>query len=227
MGRYPLNPIDPRLRAACDLYNRSLAYAFQSEDGKEVKPQAGVFPLPFGALAVSVDDSQLLWSQDRRLSHFVSAADLEISGLNNRYIRPVIGASLAASTETLDPKQGVNDFVAPKVKVPTNLFLRIERPKQDLAGGYLRAVLELHTETDTDSVRVDERIFPLEYEPTAALAYQLHESDVSASRFRFFIGDLLGEGKSRGAITASARPYSSGLRAWDCVECGALGRPSQ
>jgi hypothetical protein len=37
----------------------------------------------------------------------------------------------------------VNDFVAPKVKVPTNLFLRIERPKPDLAGGYLRAALEL------------------------------------------------------------------------------------
>ena len=224
----PPNPIDPRLRAACDLYNRSLANAFQSEDGKEVKPQAGVFPLPFGSLTVTFDDSQLLWSQDRRLTHFVSAADLEISGLNNRYIRPGIGASLAASTEPLDPKQGVNDFVAPKVKVPTNLFLRIEQPKQDLASGHLRAALELRTETDADSVRVDERTFPLEYEPTAALAYQLSESDVWAREFRgFFIGDLLGEkdGKSRGAVTASARPYSAGLRAWDCVECGTLGGP--
>ena len=66
----PPNPIDPRLRVACDLYNRSLAYAFQSEDGKEVKPQAGVFPLPFGSLTVTFDDAQLLWSQDRRLYPF-------------------------------------------------------------------------------------------------------------------------------------------------------------
>src|SRR5262249_37696947 len=32
----PPNPIDPRLRAACDLYNRGLIEAFQSDDGKEV-----------------------------------------------------------------------------------------------------------------------------------------------------------------------------------------------
>ena len=120
--------------------------AFRSEDGKEVKPQAGVFPLPFGSLTVTFDDAQLLWANDRRLTQLVSAADLEISGLHNRYRRPGIGASLAASTEPLDPKQGVNDFVAPRVKVPANLFLRIERPKQDLAGGHLRAALELRTD---------------------------------------------------------------------------------
>src|SRR4030095_2435437 len=132
-------------------YAVSPAGASAAADGREVKPQAGVFPLPFGALAVTFDDSQLLWSQDRRLSHFVSAADLEISGLNNRYIRPGIGASLAPSTEPLDPKEGVTYVVAPKVKVPTNSFLRIERPKQDLAGGDLRAALELRTETNADS----------------------------------------------------------------------------
>ena len=70
------------------------------------------------------------------------------------------------------------DFVAPKVKVPVNLFLRIEQPKQDLASGHLRAALELRTDTDADSVRVDNRDLPLEYEPTAALAYQLSESTV-------------------------------------------------
>ena len=188
----PPNPIDPRLRVACDLYNRSLARAFASDDGEEVKPQAGVFPLPFGSLTVTFDDSQLLWANDRRLTHFVSAADLEISGLNNRYIRPGIGASLAASTEPLDSARGENDFIAPKVKVATNLFLRIEQPRQALASGYPRGVLELHTDADVSTVQIDNQTLPLEYEPTATLAYGLSESKVWQLELAgFFTGDLL------------------------------------
>ena len=57
-----------------------------------------------------------------------------LAGLNNRYRRPGIGAPLAASTVPLNTARGENDFVAPKVKVPTNLFLRIEQPKQELGG---------------------------------------------------------------------------------------------
>lgn len=203
----PPNPIDPRVRMACDLYNRSLAAAFQSEDGKEVKPQAGVFTLPFGSLTVTFDDSQLLWSKYRRLNHFVSAADLEVSGLNNRYIRPGIGASLAASTELLNPEQGVNDFVGPKVKVPTNLFLRIDQPRQALAGGHLHAALELHADTDADSIRVDDQTLPLEFEPTAALAYGLSQSPAWEREFRgFFIGNLLGEQDTNLIAMAPHRP---------------------
>jgi hypothetical protein len=187
----PPDPIDPRLRAAYELYNRGLAEGFQSEDGKEVEVRAGVFPLPFGSLTVTFDEAQLRWG-DRSLTDFISAADLQISGLNNRYRRPGIGAPLAASTVPLNAVREENDFVAPKVKVPANLFLRIEQPTQDLAGGHMRAALELRTGIDTDFVRVDNRSLPLEYEPTAALAYQLSESTVWQRELRgFFPGDLL------------------------------------
>src|SRR5262245_42733804 len=198
------SPIDPRLRMACDFYNRSLASAFVSEDGKEVKPQAGVFPLPFGWLTVTFDDSQLLWAKDRRLSHFVSAADLEVSGLNNRYIRPGIGASLAASTEPLNDARGEDDFIAPKVKVPTNLFLRIEQPRQALATGYPRGVLELRTDTDASTVQVDNQTLPLEYEPTAVIAYQLSESTVWQRELAgVFTGDLLRIEKNTSLLAVS------------------------
>lgn len=188
----PPNSIDPRLRAACELYNRGLTEAFMSEDGKEVEVRTGVFPLPFGSLTVTFNESQLLWAGDRSLTDFIPAADLQISGLNNRYRRPGIGAPLAASTVPLNTERGENDFVAPKVKVPANLFLRIEQPKQDLAGGHLRAALELRTNLDADVVRVDNRDLPLEYEPTAAMAYQLSESTVWQRELSgFFTGDLL------------------------------------
>ena len=37
----PPNPIDPRLRAACDLYSRGLTEGFLSDNGKEVEVQGG------------------------------------------------------------------------------------------------------------------------------------------------------------------------------------------
>jgi pimeloyl-ACP methyl ester carboxylesterase len=141
---------------------------------------------------MTFDELQLRWAGDRRLTDFVPAADLHISGLNNRYRRPGIGAPLAASTVPLNPERGVNDFVAPKVKVPANLFLRIAQPRQALARGHLQAALELRTGMDADFVRVDDRNLPLEYEPTAALAYQLSESTLWHRELRgFFLGDLL------------------------------------
>ena len=191
-GGTPPNPVDPRLRAAVDLYSRGLTKGFLSEDGTEIEGRAGVYPLPFGSLTVTFDDSQLRWAGDRSLTDFIPAADLLISGLNNRYRRPGIGVPLAASTVPLNPERGESDYVAPKVKVPANLFLRIERPKQDLAGGHLLAALELRTDTDADSVLVNGQTLPLEYEPTAALAYHLSESIVWQRKLRaFFLGDLL------------------------------------
>jgi pimeloyl-ACP methyl ester carboxylesterase len=205
----PPNPIDPRLRAACDLYSRGLTEGFLSDDGKEVEVKAGVFPLPFGSLTVTFDESQLQWAGDRGLTDFIPAADLTISGLNNRYRRPGIGAPLAASTVLLHPENSGSDFVAPKVKVPVNLFLRIEQPKQGLASGHLRAALELRTDVDADSVRVDGRNLPLEFEPTAALAYQLSESTVwQRELWGFFLGDLLQVEKMTNLAALS--PYRPG-----------------
>src|SRR5262245_5957482 len=188
----PPNPIDPRLRAACELYHRGLSEAFESEDGKKVEVRAGVYSLPFGSLTVTFDESQLRWGGDRLLTDFISAADLQITGLNNRYRRPGIGAPLVASTVPLNTAGGEHVLVAAHVKVSTNLFLRIEQPKQDLASGHLRAALELRTDTDADSVRVDNRDLPLEYEPTATVAYQLSQSTIWETEFAgFFTGDLL------------------------------------
>jgi pimeloyl-ACP methyl ester carboxylesterase len=203
------NPIDPRLRAACDLYSRGLTQGLTSDDGKAVEPRAGVFPLPFGSLTVTFNESQLQWASDRRLTNFVSAADLEISGLNNRYRRPGIGAPLAASTVLLHSESQEKDFVSRGVKVPVNLFLRIEQPRRGLASGQLRGDLELRTDTEANSVRVDERDLPLELEPTAALAYQLSESTLwSRELWGFFLGDLLRVEKATNLAALS--PYRPG-----------------
>lgn len=206
----PRDPTDPRVRPACELYNRGLTEAFRSEDGKEVDVRTGVFALPFGSLTVTFDESQLRWASDRILTNFVPAADLQISGLNNRYRLPGIGAPLAASTQLLNPEQGMKDFLAPNVKVPANLFLRIKQPRDELASGHLHGQLELRTTADADSVQIGPQNVPLEYEPSAALAYQLSEATALWSRelWGFFLGDLLQV--ERGTNLASISPHRAG-----------------
>ena len=87
---------DPRLRTACDIYNRSLTRAFASADHSRIDLHTGRYGLSFGSIDVTFDPAGARWG-DQLLSNFTPADELRIHGLKIRYRRPGIGASLAAS----------------------------------------------------------------------------------------------------------------------------------
>ncbi len=208
LGEASLPPYDPRFRDACDLYNRALTGAFRSQDGTEVEPRAGVFPLPFGQLDVAFDPAQLTWA-NWELSQFVPIAELDVKGLRNRYRRPGLGAPLAASIVPRVPDQSGLQIPS-NLKVPVTAFLRIENPRRQLISGQLDARLELYVTSDVDTVQVGARRVPLEVESTAALAYMLSGSnvwDLEISGFLF--GDLLRERKLEAQLFA-LEPYRPG-----------------
>jgi pimeloyl-ACP methyl ester carboxylesterase len=166
---------DPRSRAACDLYNRALTKALLASDGQSVEFAGGVFPLPFGELELAFDAAQLTWL-DRRLTDFVSVADVDVKGLRNRYRRPGLGAPFAASTVAGAARSGLE--VLASVKLPVTAFLRLDDPWAQLRTRRLQARLELYRTFETETVQVGDRRVPLEAEPTAALAAELSVSDV-------------------------------------------------
>jgi pimeloyl-ACP methyl ester carboxylesterase len=200
------DPYDPRYRLACDLYNRGITSGFASDDGEEVVLQSAIYELPFGSLEVAFDRSSLRWA-DRRLDHFVPVAELEVRGLRNRYRKPGVGAPLAADGLLDDPEKEVSDFVPRGVKVPANAFLRIERPREQLASERLRATLELRVGFNASrTVAIGGRIVPLELETTTVLAYMLAESPIWKRELKgFLIGDLTRE-ESRLVGLAPYRP---------------------
>ena len=57
-----LDPLDPRLRLAANLYNLGLAQGLEGSEKAIVVLQPGTRPLPFGRIEISVDESTLLWS---------------------------------------------------------------------------------------------------------------------------------------------------------------------
>src|SRR5437867_6312838 len=141
----PLDPADPRLRLAYDLYNRGLTEGLLSSEDNEVVLASGRHALPFGVLNITVVSPEFSWA-GYHLEHFVPTADLAVRGLRNRYRQPGIGAPLAASlARTTAPfaTAGANR-IPPRLKVPVTAFLRIAAPQRSLVKGAVRGQLELH-----------------------------------------------------------------------------------
>jgi pimeloyl-ACP methyl ester carboxylesterase len=203
----PPGLLDPRARTAADLYNRGLTQAFASPDGSRVVLQSGVYPLPWGQLAVYLDEASLRWG-NQTLYDFVPVAELKVGGLGARYRRPGIGAPLAAKASVDDPAHQGKEFSALNVKVPVTAVLLIDDPRRQLAQPEMHAKLQVFDGFSRPTVDIDNRQVPLEVEPTAALAYGLTGSKVwSWELWGFLLGDLLGQERTS---LAFAQPYRPG-----------------
>ncbi len=198
---------DPRLRVAADIYNRALTIALLSEDGSEVVPRGGTFALPFGEMAVEFDPASLRVGE-RTLYRFIPVAELSVSGLAMRYRRAGLGAPLAASTYS-DPSARARDFVAPAMRVPVTLILRIGGARRALVDGVpLTGTLDAFLYAEPEAVDIAGERVPLEVEPSAALALTLSEMPILELELRSFFGAMAGQGK--GPNLVSATPYRPG-----------------
>lgn len=185
----PDDPYDPRLRQAADLYNRGVAAGLAEGDDASFVPRAGTLPLPFGELEVAFDPASLRW-YSRELERFVSVTEFSVYGLRNRYRWRGIGVPLSAGTRHLAPEP--EHLVAPNTRVPVTAFLRIENPREQLAGGRVQASLEMHVTSSKSSVTIDGRPVPLEVDYTASLAYGLLGAPIWDRELKgFFLGDRL------------------------------------
>jgi pimeloyl-ACP methyl ester carboxylesterase len=172
-----LEPADPRIRVACDLYNRGLAEALKPPGADEAVLAPGLHPLPFGGVEVAFDPASASWA-GYRLERFVPAADLRVHGLRNRYRRAGIGAPLVAGLSREETAGLVAEHrrIPETLRVPVTAFLRLEQPRQDLVSGWLRGSLEIYSQDDALALQVDGREWPLEFETSSALATMLADS---------------------------------------------------
>jgi pimeloyl-ACP methyl ester carboxylesterase len=211
---------DPRYRLAYDIYNQALAQGLAKPDGSEadeveVQIKPGTYLLPFGTLELTLDETGLTWG-GYHLEHFVSTAAMEIRGLRNRYRKPGIGSTLAASIskEHSAIKVAGANRLGPRTKVPVTLIARFQQARSALANGQIKGQLELHANDRSTTVSIDHQIQPLEFDPTAALAYQLNDNPLySMEVLNFlkgglFIGSLPKDRANDGLLTLY--PYRQG-----------------
>jgi hypothetical protein len=168
---------DPRLRMAVGVYNRAIVNGLATGNtDKEVDLSPRKLALPFGALDLASDPSRFTYG-GYQLVHFVPLDDLEIRGMRNRYRTPGIGATLAANIEV--PAQGTADKWNPKrSKVPVSAFVRFADALAAVKRGTAHGAVEVYDADDTPTVGVDGQQVPLEFDPSAALAYRLEGAPI-------------------------------------------------
>ena len=159
-----------------------------TDETAEVRLQPGTRTLPFGTMELTLDESGLSWG-GYRLERFIPTTALEVRGLRNRYFRPGIGASLAASLAPGAASARVvgSQRIGHLTKVPVTALLRLEDVRASLASGRVRGRLEVYAADHASTVMVDGQAQPLEYDPTAALAYQLDKSPLYAMEIAAFL----------------------------------------
>lgn len=203
------NPIDPRLNAAAELYDRGLTEAFRAADGRHVEITTGPHALPWGQIVIAFDAQQLVWG-DRQLVDLLPAEDVEVVGFRNRYRQPGIGIPLAAATRPIGPVDPTAPLLVGKhVHVPVTLLLRIPEPRAQVRADQLTAQLELPPATSAMSTEIDGRVVPLAQEPTAALALALAAAQPWQTDIGRFLGNVL-QVDVAGTSLGSREPHRQG-----------------
>jgi pimeloyl-ACP methyl ester carboxylesterase len=203
-GQAPPDPLDPRVRLAAEIYNRALSEGLT--EGANVVVAPGEHLLPFGRLEIDRPGGEPVWA-GRLLDEFVPVSRFKVRGLRNRYHRAGLGAPLVARlapARTLAPQ---NARIPPTLKVPVTVVLRLEHVREGLATGELRGSLELYSMDDATQIVVEGRQVPLEFEPSAALAYTLNDAPVWDSEIRAFVRGTFLEG---GSALYALSPYRPG-----------------
>jgi pimeloyl-ACP methyl ester carboxylesterase len=184
--------------------------------------------LPVGELEIEVDPAGFKWA-GYKVDHFVPSANLEVRGLRNRYRLPGLGVPLAASLSDAGDDAGARRLtdarIPPRLKVPVTALLRLEGARRGVAEGRLRGTLSVYTSDETAAVTIAGREVPLEYEPTAALAYTLEGAPVWEFEMAGFLSGSFGLGARDASQTSAPGPQI--VRPQDGVILMAPHRPGK
>ncbi len=195
-----LHPSDPRFRLAYDIYNRGVAEGLAGPAIKEVEDEVrvepGDYPLPFGTLHVTLDETGMTWG-GYPLERFISTTKLAVHGLRNRYRNPGLGASLAASPgfDKVLSKVAGSERLGRFAKVPVTALLRMPNARVNLITGNIIGRLEVYPADGVSSVMVEGQPQPIEFDTTAALAYQLNDGRVYEMEISGFLSGGIFQGR--------------------------------
>lgn len=178
---------DLHVRQACDLYMLALTEAFGSP--VNLTPQR--WTLPFGTLDLSTTPSQMVW-HDHMLQDIRPLARLSVRGLENVYSHTGLGEPVGALPHMNNPES--RSFqITEKLRVPLNLLLSFDHPRQQVLTSTLRGRLDLTaidedlSEHTTPTTPAAPQPVPLQYDQTTARALSLSDAMDWSSEYKGFL----------------------------------------
>jgi pimeloyl-ACP methyl ester carboxylesterase len=198
------DPYDRQVQQACDFYNLGLVWAL-TPPNQPVPIVSGTYNLPFGQIALTADPRDLEW-RGGAFTEFQSTATFEPKGLTNIYSTSGIGDPLAAEVaQPAVPGQALD--YAPELRVPANLLLVMDHPRQQIAQSRLTGQLVIHTIYDQRTVDVGNNAVSLNYDQSTALAFSLA---TTPSRYRGLLAFLNGQTRNQKPTLVALEPHQHG-----------------
>ncbi|MCG3135548.1 MAG: hypothetical protein HMLKMBBP_03255 [Planctomycetes bacterium] len=200
-------PFRRRFRRAADIYNVSLALAFTDPaDGGQFVPPSGRVALPTGAIDIApprlpLQVAGFAYEQMR------PAITMGISGFRSRDVSSGVGAPLVAMRV---PKEGLAErkaHLAPTSALAVSAYLRVEGTLEEMGAGGLRGSFEFLRPTEKRRVRIGKDEVPVEFDTTAALAWELNETRPWEKEIGAFLDTDEAEVDNRVYLT---KPYERG-----------------
>lgn len=213
-GRAPLDPLNPRVRIAADLYNRAMTSTFKRRksggliqlDRRAIESGEIRAPLHFGEIRVAARPD-LLEADGVEYYDLRPVTELAVTGVRNRYRVPGIGSPLAARARPLSDVEPVVTLDEDSL-VPLTAIVAIDDPIAGLHAGQLRGRLMIFASLDVHTIDHADHTIALESEPTAALAASLAESQFWKREMQNFLGNAIG--LRRDSALDGVRPYRKG-----------------
>ncbi len=203
-GETPV-PYDRLFQQACDIYNLGLVWGLTPPVNGPKPIASGTYKLPFGQISLNADPKDQEW-RGGTFTDFQSTATFEPKGLTNNYSTSGIGDPLAAEVARSSGPGAALDF-APELRVPTNLLLEMENPRQQIAGSKLTGNLVIHTIYDRRTIEIDHNPVTLNYDQTTTLAFSLTSTP---SRIRGLLAFLNGQTRNQKPTLVALEPHQHG-----------------
>jgi pimeloyl-ACP methyl ester carboxylesterase len=198
-------PYDRNFQLACDLYNLGLVWALTPPANGPVPIVSASYSLPFGHIQLTADPRELGW-RGGTFTEFQSTATFAPKGLTNVYSLSGIGDPLAAEV-ALPANPGQALEFAPELRVPTNLLLEMDNPRQQIAQTNLTGRLLIHTIYDDRTIEIGNNPISLNYDETTTLAFSLTSTP---SRIRGLLAFLNGQTRNQKPTLVALEPHQRG-----------------
>jgi pimeloyl-ACP methyl ester carboxylesterase len=200
------DPLDPRIRLSCELYNRALAEALDDGTGAlDVVP--GTRKIPGADIELAVDLRAVQFDL-KTLNRFLPAAEYKVHGIENRHRSYGFGVSvLATPPADLGSPSSTREAFSRPTCAAASLLLRFDGGLDAFATGALDGTLELYQAAIQKSVMIGERRVALEFDVTATIAYFMQRSRFLDFELPAFLG---GNPDDEFAGMFSPMPYSPG-----------------
>ena len=218
------SPFDRQFQQACDMYNLGLTWALTPPDKGPLSIVSSAHDLPFGHIGLTADPREMKRSGGELIS-FQSTANLQPRGLTNVYSTPGLGDALAAEVY----RGGAQDqalYMAPNLRVPANLLMVIDHPRQQIAQSELSGNLIVHTIYDQQDVYFGHEPVALAYDQSATLALSLSPTPSRIKGLLIFLAGRNNLGQKSASDRAgapSAWPYAGDPHPWHDLERRHMG----